>query len=233
MATSAETRQGPVGFLKDALDRLLTRSIAVPAGLLVLLLTISNIVIVRSIPVAGETPGAVFAVAAFVRVAGLLVLAVAVLRIVTSSPRRPFVPDAGFWLYALSFLLIAGVSAAARFLVPDAGELLSVALANLAGAVITAPLAAWFVALAVERPASLSPRPWLRRLGDWLPAYLLWTVVLVSPLGWLHVLIDLELIGGGADLFWPLALFDGPLSAVIAILGLGLASEAYRRVAQG
>ena len=42
-----------------------------------------------------------------------------------------------------------------------------------------------------------------------------------------------SLLGGVGDWFWPLALVDGPLSAVLVLLGLALASAAYRRVARG
>ena len=65
----------------------------------------------------------------------------------------------------------------------------------------------------------------------WLPHYLVWSLLLVTPLGLAHGLIDLRLVAGAGEGFWPLALVDGPLSTLLALVGLGLGAAAYRRVA--
>ena len=232
MATAARESSGLIGFLRDALAALLKPRLLLPILLLAVLLTASNIVILMNAPAEGARPGGVFAVAGAVRVIGLLVLAVAMLRMITHSPRRPFVPDAGFWLYALTFLL----SIAATILVraaAGAGETLpGLLLTNAIAGILLAPLAAWFVGLAVERPVPWSPGSRVRALPRWLPHFLIWTLLLVTPLAALHAVIDLKLIAGAGDAFWPLALADGPLSAAMAVIALALGAEAHRRVAR-
>jgi hypothetical protein len=222
---------GPGAFLRETLASLGDRRLLVPAALLTLLLTATNIVILHNMPVRDAIPPA-FLAAALVRIAGLLCFAVAILRILGGSARPPWRPDGAFWLYALTLV---------------AGFVLKVALARLLGGddpvtglvigaavlLISAPFAAWFAAIAVERPLALAPGRWLRGMAGWLPALLLWSFLTVLPLGQLHAAIGLFLVEGGGELFWPLALADGPLSAVLAIFGLALAATAYRRVARG
>ena len=230
MATIAEEPGGIAGFLKEALALLRRRSIVVPAIMLMVLLTLSNIVILHNVPAEGARPGAAFAAAGFVRVVGLLLLTVAILRILNDSPRPPWRPDAGFWLYVLTFVVTAALSAALRPLL--GGELAAIVLGGVAVMLITAPLVPWFVALAVERPVPWSPASRARRFSAWLLPFLFWTLVAVTPLAALHGAIDLHLIRGAGDWFWPLALVDGPISTAMALLTLALGSAAYRRVAQ-
>jgi hypothetical protein len=233
MVTVAENQGGLMSFLREALALLASRRLVAPALALAVLLTASNIVIASNVPAEGQRLGAAFAVAAFVRVAGLLVLAVAILRTMTGSARPRFRPDAGFWLYALTFIAATGVSVAVRLLTGADDSLGSLALVNAVTAVLTAPLAVWFGALAVERPVPWSPAPWLRGLRRWLPHFLLWTLAVTTPLAVLHAAIDSNAVKGARDGFWPLLLFDGPLSTVMALFGLALVAAAYRRVAQG
>lgn len=233
MATAAEAGGGLTGYLKSAVAPLMTRSLAVPVLLLAVILTFSNIVIARSIPAEGQPPPPAFILAAFVRVAGLLVLAVGMLRIVTASPRRRWLPDAGFWAYTATFVLAVALSAAFGIVAGDRTHLVAGLLINVAVTVLLAPLAAWFVALAVERPLAWRPGAWARRFSSWLPHFLFWSLLLLTPLAALHAAIGLVLVEGAGRWFWPLALFDGPLSVVLALLGLALAAEAHRRVARG
>jgi len=225
---------GLARFLGEALAPLLTRRLLGPVLLLALLLTLSNIVLMLNPPAEGEMPPAEFLVAAFVRLFGLFVIAVALLRLINHSPRPPWRPDGAFWLSALVFLLQLGLSVAvgvaARVVVgPDlATQLILDALVS----VLTLPLAAWFTAIAVERPLAWRPGRWLRAWSAWLPHLVLWTVLLTVPLGTLHAVIDLRLVRNAGSWFWPLALIDGPLSLVILLSALALASEAYRRVAR-
>ena len=233
MATVAENQSGPMAFLREALALVASRRLLVPVLALAVLLTASNIVIASNVPPEGGSLGAAFAVAAFIRVAGLLLLAVAILRIMTGSARPPFLPDAGFWLYTLTFVAVAGLGVGVRLLTGADDSVASVALVNVVVGVLTAPLAVWFGALAVERPVPWSPAPWLRDLGRWLPWFLFWTLLVVTPLAVLHATIDNSVLKGARDWFWPLLLFDGPLSTVMAVFGLSLIAAAYRRVARG
>jgi hypothetical protein len=232
MATMAAERGGLMAFVGEALALLGSRRLLAPALVLAVLLTVSNIVIASNLPGEGNRPGAVFAVAAFVRVAGLLVLAVAILRLMTQSPRRPFLPDAGFWLYALTFLAGIAATAAVRSVAGLGESIGALAIGNAAVAVLLAPLAVWFAALAVARPVPWSPAPWLRGLRLWLPHFIFWTLAVVTPLAVLHATIDVNVIRGDREWFWPLMLFDGALSAVMALFGIALIAAAYRRVAQ-
>ena len=231
--TDTENRSGPIAFLKEALALLRSPRLVGPALALTVLLTVSNMVVASNVPAQGEKLGVAFAVAAFVRVAGILVLAVAILRTMTGSPRPRFRPDAGFWLYALTFLVGAGVGVAVRLITGEEDSLRTIALASVLSAIVLAPFAVWFGALAVERPVPWSPAPWLRRPGRWLPHFLFWTLAISTPLAVLHAAIDSAVVKGARDWFWPLLLFDGPLSTVMAMLGLAFVATAYRRVAQG
>jgi hypothetical protein len=233
MASDAENQSGPIAFLREALALLSTPRLLVPALALMVLLTASNIVVASNVPAEGEKLGAAFAIAAFARVAGILVLAVAILRTMTASARPRFRPDAGFWLYALTFLVSAAVGVAVRLIVGEDNSLRTIALASVVSAVLLAPFAVWFGALAVERPVPWSPAPWLRGLGFWLPHFLFCTLTVTTPLAVLHAAIDTSVVEGARDWFWPLLLFDGPLSTVMALFGLALVAAAYRRVARG
>jgi hypothetical protein len=105
-------------------------------------------------------------------------------------------------------------------------------LTELAGIVLVAPIAVWSVAAATERPLASSPAPRLRRLRAWLPAYLLWSILLVVPLACLHAYLSLRLIETvGRAVFWPLAAVDAVASTLLVLLGLALRVAAYRRVA--
>ncbi len=226
-------RTGVLGFLAEALASLADRRLIVPTAILIVLLTATNIVLARNLPVPGGPPPVAFAIVGAVRVLCLLVFAVALLRILTASPRRPWTPDGAFWFYGLTILFGIGVTVVARKLLGADGDPLRDAAAGLAVSVVTAPFAAWFAAIAVERPLAWRPGPWMRAFGAWLPALLIWSVLIVLPLGQLHAGIDRFLIGGSAgQWFWPLALGDGPLSAILFLLVLALAATAYRHVAR-
>lgn len=164
--------------------------------------------------------------------AGLLLLAVTILRIITASSRRRWMPDGGFWLYALTFAFAAGANVAAARLVGGRTEIIELILSNIIVTLLLSPLVAWFVAIAVARPLAWSAAPWLRNMGRWWGPLIFWTLLLVTPLAVLHASIDLRLVQGVGAGFWPLALFDGALSTAMALLGLGLNAAAYRRVAE-
>lgn len=222
---------GALAFLREAVASLFTRRMLVPAVALAVLLTVSNIVIIKYKPSAGEA-SAPFAAAALVRVIGLVALTVAILRILNDSPRPVWRPDGGFWLYGLTLLATMFAAALVGFLIAGRDNEAAGFFVALAVAAVTAPLAPWFVAIAVERPLAWRPGPWLRRFGAWLPWLLIWTLLVVTPLGEIHGALDRRLVAGAGDWFWPIALFDGPFSTAMAMLGLALASLAYRRIAR-
>jgi hypothetical protein len=230
---SADGGHGVLGFLRETLGSLRKSRLLVPALLLTVLLTVSNIVILRNAPPQGEVPPLAFVIAAIVRVAGLLLLAVTILRVLTDSRRRLYMPDGAFWLYVLTGIAGFAVSAALGVVAGDRTDPIVGAVVGLATIAISAPFAAWFTAIAVERPLALNPAPWMRGMSRWLAPLLLWSVLVALPLGQLHAAIDYYLIRGAGDNFWPLMLFDGPLSAVLTIFTCALAVTAYRRVARG
>src|SRR3546814_14816804 len=114
----------------------------------------------------------------------------------------------------------------------DSPETLSgIVLRNILLTVALAPLAPWAVGIAVATPLGWNPARFLRDFGRWLPHLVAWTLIPVAPMAVLHAIIDLLLIDGAGDWFWPLALFDGPLRTVIAFLCLGLPSQPFTRFA--
>ncbi len=225
---------GFASFLRGALAGMFRRETLIPGLLLLVLLTASNIVILLNMPAAkGVLPPVPFLVAAAVRIAGILLFGVGLLRIATASERPQWLPDGGFWLYALSFALGLLASALARQLTGGRTDLVGLLISNLIVTLLLTPLVPWFVALAVAKPLAWRPRPWVRRFGDWLPPLLVWTLLLITPMAILHATIDMWLIKGAGGWFWPVALFDGVLSTLMALIGLGLNAAAYRRVARG
>ncbi|HEX8655210.1 MAG TPA: hypothetical protein VF693_08320 [Allosphingosinicella sp.] len=223
---------GFLGFLGAALAALADRALLAPVLLLTLLLTLTNIVLAGSHPDT-RSELLLFEGVALVRAIGLLLLFVAMLRILNRSPRSPWRPDAGLALYGLTFLFGLGLTLGLARLLGDRADPAAAGLIVGVGvSVATAPLTAWFVAVAVERPLAWRAGPWLRDFGRWLPPLLLWSLVLIVPLGQLHATIDDAVVGTAGLWFWPLALADGLLGVLLALLGLGLASAAYRSVAR-
>jgi hypothetical protein len=228
----ARAAGGAVGFLVEALAALRDRALVAPALLLALFLTATNIVLALTIPASrGEL--LFFIAVALVRVSGVLLFAVAILRILGGSPRRTWAPDAALWLYGATFLFGIGLTLALTRLAGGREGVLAGLAVGAAVSILTAPFAAWFAAIAVERPLAWRAASWLRDFRRWLPPMLLWSLLLVVPLAQLHAAIDSLLVEGAGSRFWPLALFDGPLSALLAFLSLALASAAYRSVAKG
>ncbi|HEX8572512.1 MAG TPA: hypothetical protein VF759_07165 [Allosphingosinicella sp.] len=211
---------------------LFSSRLLVPVLVLVVLLTATNIVILLNRPIPHQPPPWPFAAAAIARVAGLFLATVAVLRLMTGSSRPAWRPDGAFWLYAATLLLFMAASVAVEV---AAGSGRGPAAAVVRGVLVTvgtAPLAAWFTAIAVERPLAWRPWPWFRDFGRWLPQLIFWGLLLATPLNILHALLGDWLVDGAGRWFWPVALVDGPLSAAGALIGFALAAEAYRRVAQ-
>lgn len=229
-----EGSPGLAAFLRGALAQLLEPHWRAIAAASLIFLGGTNALLALSKPEAGAKPGLLFAAVGLARVLALIAISVAALRIATASPRKRWMPDGGFWLYfALSLMSLAGAAIGAFFGggLGTAGRIL---LTELAGILVVAPIAVWTVAAATERPLASSPAPGFRRLGAWLPAFLLWSILLVVPLACLHAFLSLRLIetAGGAA-FWPLAAADAAVSSFLVLLGLALRIAAYRRVARG
>jgi hypothetical protein len=230
MESTRAGRSGLAAFLSSALKPLFSRPLLIPALILTVLLTLSNIVILLNRPVPGHLPWP-FIVAAIVRVGGLLLVTVAVLRLLTGSDRPAWRPDGAFWLYAATLLLVMAVSIAVEVALGGERGRAPAVLKSVAVSIIGAPLAVWFTAIAVERPLAWRPAPWFRHFGRWLPPLLFWALLLTTPLAILHALLDDWLVKGAGSWFWPVALIDGPVSVAMALLGFALTAEAYRRVA--
>jgi hypothetical protein len=233
MATITE-RKGWLGsFLNEALASLSTRRLLVPALVLTVLLTVSNIVILFNVPEKGQMPPWPFLAAALVRVGGLLLVTVTVLRLLAGSARPSWRPDGAFWLYSGTLLFVIAVSAAVEAAIGGGRGLGPSVLRGTLVTLVSAPLAVWFTAIAVERPLAWRPSRYMRDLGRWLPPLLFWALLLTTPLGVVHARLDEWLLKGAGEWFWPVVLIDGPLSAATALISLVLAASAYRRVAQG
>ena len=223
---------GLVPFLAETIMSLARRRLIVPALLLTLLLTGTNIVLARWFPAEGEAASWQFAAAGLTRLVGLFVLAVAILRALNDSPRPLWRPDAGFWLYGATVLAGLGLTVAATMPFGARDDAWTDLVVGILVALASAPFSAWFTAIAVERPLAWRAGPWLRGFSHWLPHLLFWSLLLLVPLGRLHAAAAPLLIEGG-PWFWPLALADGPLSVLLALIALALASTAYRHVARG
>ena len=226
--------RGYFQFLREALTPLLERRMAGPALALIVLLTASNIIVLQNVPAPGASDlPPLFIAAAIVRVGGLLILTIAIIRILAGSPRSPWLPDGAFWLSCLATVALFSLSAVIGLVTGDPADPPGAALSGILFTLIVAPFSPWLVALAAERPLAWSPLPWMRRFGAWLGPLILWAILLLTPLAYVHIAIDTAAVEGRLTHFWPAMLFDGPLSAVMALLGFGLNNAAYRRVARG
>jgi hypothetical protein len=186
---------GLTSFLAEA-RAAITPRIAVPALLLLVVLTGSNIVLLLNLPAPGERPGAAALLAAFARLAGLLVFLVPLVRILAGSPRPAWKADGAFFLFILvvifSLALAAGLARA--FGMPsDAPRL---ALRTLAATLIVTPLAPWIVGVASAVPLGADPRRFLRDFGRWLLPLMVWSVLIVTPLAFVHAAVDMALLEG-------------------------------------
>lgn len=223
---------GLLGFLGEA-RRTVTPRIALPALLLLVVLTASNIVLLLNIPAEGERPSLAAALAAAGRLIGLLVCLVPLCRILAASPRSPWKPDGAFFLFIPAVLLsmALGVALAAGFGMTS--DPLPLALRTIAATLVLAPLAPWIVGVAAAVPLGLDPRRFLRDFGRWLPQLIIWSLLLAAPLAFAHAMIDMALLEGRTGYFWTATLVDGLLSTILVVVTYALYAAAYRRVARG
>lgn len=233
MGLSSASSGGPVGFLRDALLLLRDRRLVVPAVAMGLVLTFSNIVLLMNMPVRGELPSPVAIGAIAIRLIGLAYVGAALLRVLTRSERPTWRPDGAFWLYLLATLVGLAIGAFLANLMGDSREPLGLLARSVVVAIVMAPFSTWMTGMAAAVPLGWDPRRFMRRFGAWLPPLLLWALLIVTPIGVVHALIDFRLVEGVGSLFWPVALLDGAFSLVIVLVAFALNTVAYRRVAQG
>ena len=234
MVTVAEPRAGAGAFLGSALAQLRDRRWLGMALLFLVFMGGTNVVLALTKPAEGTPPGLVFVLAGLVRVLALVWISIAALRLATGSPRRTWMPDGGFFLYLGISLLAFAAVALGGLVARDLPDLQRIVATQVIGLLLVAPLAVWTVAAAVERPLAISPAPRLRRLGLWLPPFLLWAVLLVLPLAVVHAGLSLHLLKwAGRDGFWPLAAADAAVSTLVVMITLALRVAAYRSVARG
>jgi hypothetical protein len=185
MASHADQDQPDLaGFLGGALAQLRDPRWLPIALLFLVFLGGTNAVLALLKPAPGMAPDTLFAAAGLVRLIAAVSISVAALRIATGSSRPAWMPDGGFWLYFLLGIPGLAITAAIAVLARSLPILDRILVMEFAAVILLAPFSVWFVAVAVERPLALLPR--FRRLGAWLPALLLWSLLLVAPLAVLH-----------------------------------------------
>jgi hypothetical protein len=233
MPAMADERGGDdIAFVKEALVSLGRRRILLPALLLIFLQSASLVALVATLPTAGHPDHSRYLAVLLLFLLGLLACSVALLRILNASPRPPWQPDASLWLFGLTVIAGAFIAIMADLVMGGRTDLLAGLASGALSAIISAPLAPWFTAIAVERPLALRPRDHIRRFAAWLPALLLWNLLIVVPLGQILAMLTQRLIDGAGGWFWPIVLLYGLLGAAIELASCALASVAYRRVAR-
>jgi hypothetical protein len=228
---SAGTR-GPGGFLEEARARVTPR-ILLPAALLLVVLTASNIVLLLNIPAEGERPGGVALLAGLARLLGLFVFLVPLIRKLAGSERPAWKLDGAFFLFIPVVILSVALAAALAAAFGMSSDPVRIAFRSVATTLVLTPFAPWIVGAAAAVPAGANPARFLRDFGRWLPPLLLWSLLLLTPLAFGHAMIDMALLEGRIAWFWTAALFDGLLSTTLLVLTYALYAAAYRRVARG
>lgn len=221
-----------IRFLKEALLQAIAPEWRMLALIFLVLVVSTTAVGLSELDNSSETRSLNFIIAGVVRLVGILLLTVAFLRRATGSSRAAFMPDGAFWLRTAFGVLVFALAIIVRFLLPGEPDPLFASVARITVVtLVVAPLAVWSVALAVERPLAIDPRPWLRDFSLWLPFYFLWYLLIVVPLAALHAYIGFGLKEGGIARSAALEIGDGALSMVIVLAALSLSVIAYRRVA--
>jgi hypothetical protein len=223
---------GDLAFLKEAIASLKHPSLALPMLLAVLGLMATMLLMRWSMPT-HEQPDhtAIFAAyAAYLVVEAAL--AIAILRILNDSPRPWWSPDWSAWAYGVVVLSEVAITTLSDSIATPSDSLLSWLAAELLTVALIAPLAPWFVAIAVERPLAWRPAPYFRRSKEWLPSLLFWNFLILAPAGMLNRILAASLLFGPREDIWALVLLHAILGTFMLFFALALASVAYRRVAR-
>lgn len=229
MAVGGEERRAAGGFLREATDRLRYPDLVIPALLMLIVLTLSNVVLLRNMPAKSELPSAAAILAILVRLGGLAFIGVALLRVMTQSSRRPWRLDGAFLIYLLATFVSLGLGSVLGIVMGASREPLPLLMRGIVNTLLFAPFAPWMVGMAVACPLGVNPRRFIRRFRLWLPPLLGWSLLIVTPLALVHASIDFRLIEGVGNLFWPLALADGALSLAVVLFGFAFNATAYVR----
>lgn len=227
-----DRREDDIDFVKEAFASLGTRRILVPALLLILFQSVCNVLMLATLPTASHPDHSRYIATLLLLALGLTACSIALLRILNASPRPPWQPDASLWLFGLVIIANLLISITADLVVGGRRDLLAGLASGALSIIASAPFAPWLIAIAVERPLALRPQAHMRRFAAWLPALLLWDLLIVLPLGQLVTMLDEKLLAGANGWFWPIAVLYGLLAAAIGLVSCALASVAYRRVAR-
>ena len=222
-----------LAFVKEAFASLGTRRLLFPALLLAVLLCASNVAILATLPTDSQPDHSRYVAALLLLLLGLTACSVAVLRILNGSPRPPWQPDTSLWLFGAAVMAGILIDVAADLVVGGHTGLLARLASSALSIIAGAPLTPWFTAIAVEQPLALRPHDHMKRFAAWLPALLLWQLLLVLPSGQILAMLSHMLLAGAGTWFWPAALLYGLLGTAVELLSCALASVAYRRVARG
>ncbi|HEX5183828.1 MAG TPA: hypothetical protein VFW19_11840 [Allosphingosinicella sp.] len=228
----ADDRKDDIAFAKEALASLGAGRVLLPALLLALFQSASCVAALATLPIAEHPDHSRSVAALLLLLLGLTACSVALLRILNFSPRPPWQPDASLWLFGLAIIASLFIGIAADLVVGGRDDLLAGLASGALSVIVNAPFAPWFTAIAVERPLALRPGDHMRHFAAWLPALLLWNLLIVVPLGQLFALLGRTLLAGAGGWFWPTVLLYGLLGAAIELVSCALASVAYRRVAR-
>lgn len=230
---ASERESDDIAFVKEAVASLANRRLILPALLLAALLAAGKILLLWALPTAGNPLHLPYLLAFILMGLAALVFGVAISRILNSSSRPPWQPDSSLWYYcAAAFLAGAFIGLLANVIVGGLNDHPSGLAAAALSTALWAPLGPWLVAIAVEHSLAWRPGPWLRDFRAWLPSLLFWGLLIVLPLRHLQLMLNWKYLVSGTDWFWPAALVEGALGTVIVLVGLTLASTAYRRVAR-
>jgi hypothetical protein len=179
------------------------------------------------------TPGAPvplpFAAATIVRAIATCWLAAAILRRAVASERPPWLPDGSFWLFLLPFAVTLAVPMLVAPLLGGLAWLPAQLIADVAAVLLVSLFGPWLVVLVAGGPAGLGS--WISGARQWLPQRIGWGLLLLVPLGFLHLWLG-SLPFVDARWFWPGAIADGLAWFLMLALRLGLDAAVYCRVAQ-
>src|SRR4051812_48595786 len=204
-------KEDDIAFVQEAFASLATRRILVPVVLLILLQSASLVAALASLPPASHPDHSRYLAVFLLYLLGLLACCVALLRILNFSPRPPWQPDSSLWLFGLALIAGVVISIAADLVMGGRTDLLAGLASSALSTIISAPLVPWFTAIAVQRPLALRPRDHMRRFAAWLPALLLWSLLIVVPLGQILAMLARMLMAGAGGWFWPIVLLYGLL----------------------
>lgn len=230
---ASERESDDIAFVKEAVASLANQQLMLPAALLAASLAAGKIALLSFVPTA-RSPGHLLSLLAFLlMVLAALALMVAISRILNASTRPPWQLDSSLWLYGAAVVLAGGFSALlTNVMIGGLNDHPSGLAAATLSAALWAPLAPWFVAIAVEHSLAWRAGLWLRDFRAWLPSLLLWGLLIVLPLRHLQLMLNWKYLVSGDDWSWPAALIEGALGAVTVLVGVAIASVAYRRVAR-